>query len=206
MSKNIEVEVRGLLTEKQFKILNRLFEEEGVFVDNKDRVVVCYPDPETGSLVEECKTDIRVRTTNGIPEIIIKLGEWGHKDESRRELSLIGQRGEFDKMIIMLGALGHKKGIIAIRKGKVFHYKGIEFSLVEVPNHSYYFEAEIMVKNENRQKEATEKIEKICKELGLKILNQQGFFNYINKLNSESNEPFDFSSYKEGYFKKRFGI
>jgi len=206
MKKNIEVELRGLLSKKQFLALNKLFKEKGKFIDDKDRVVVCYPDPETGSLVEECKTDIRVRTTNKIPEIIIKLGEWGHKDESRRELSLVGKKGEFDKMIVMLAALGHRNGIVAIRKGKVYSYKGIEFSLVEVPNHSYYFEAEIMVSNKKLQEIATRKIEKVCHELDLDILSQQGFFDYINKLNAESNEPFDFSAYKEGYFKTRFRI
>jgi len=203
---NIEVEVRGIINKNKYDELNKLFGKEGKFLDHKDRVVVCYPDPETGSLVEQCKTDIRVRTTNGIPEIIIKLGEWGNQDESRRELSLVGKKGEFDKMILMLAAMGHKKGIMAVRHGKIYEYKGVEFSLVEVPNHSYYFEAEIMVKNEASKNEATKKITKICNELGLNILTQQGFFDYINQLNAESNETFDFTDYKEGYFAKRFGI
>lgn len=203
---NIEVELRGLLDKKQFRTLSKLFMEKGRFVSAKHRVFVSYPDPETGSLVEECKTDIRVRTTNGIPEISIKQGEWGSADESRREFSLVGKKGEFDKMVMMLAAMGHKKGVMAERKGAIYVYKGIEFSLVEVPGHSYYFEAEVMVKDKAAQQAATGKINKVCAELGLKTLSQQDFFAYINRLNTESNEIFDFKTYEEGYFNKRFGI
>jgi len=203
---NFEVEIRGLLTKKKYEELANLFSKEAKFLYDKDRVLVCYPDPETGSLVEECNTDIRIRTTNGIPEIIIKQGEWGSTNESRRELSLVGKKGEFDKMVMMLSALGHKKGVLAVRKGQVFEFKGIEFSLVEVPNHSYYFEAEVMVEDLEEQEKATKRINKICGELGLKTLSQQEFYDYINILNAESNELFDFANYEEDYFKKRFGI
>ena len=206
MAKNIEVEIRGLITNEQYYDLGKFLSENGKFLHAKERVAICYPDPETGSLVEECKTDIRVRTTNGIPEIIIKQGEWGNSNESRRELSLIGQKGEFDKMVIMLSALGHKKGVLVIRKGAVYEYKGIEFSLVEVPSHSYYFEAEIMVENKAEQEAAIKKISEVCEELGLKQLSQEDFFAYINRLNAEANEIFDFENYIEGYFSKRFGI
>jgi adenylate cyclase class IV len=109
-------------------------------------------------------------------------------------------------MIIMLAAMGLKKGIMAERRGNIYTYKGIEFSVVEVPDHSYYFEAEQMVTNMAEQKEASKNIEKICQELGLKPLSQQEFFDYINRLNNEANEVFDFSQYAEGYFHQRFGI
>jgi predicted adenylyl cyclase CyaB len=206
MLKRLEVELRGTITQEQYNNLNKFFQKEGKFIDHKDRIVVCYPDPETGSLVEQCLTDIRVRTTNGIPEIIIKQGEWGGSDESRRELSVVGKKGDFDKMIVMMAALGHKTGIMAVRKGKVYEYQGVEFSLVEVPNHSYYFEAEIMVTAEKDKAAATKKVKNTCEKLGLKVLDKQGFYDYINKLNAESNETFNFADYKEGYFKKRFGI
>jgi len=203
---NFEVEIRGLITKEKYIELETLFAREGKFKYAKNRILLCYPDPNTGSLVEECKIDIRIRTTNGIPEIIIKEGEWGGENESRKELFLRGKKGEFDKMVMMLAALGHKKGIFAERRGAVYMYKGIEFSLVEVPDHSFYFEAEVMVKSKDRQKLATEKILKICAELGLKPLSQQEFYDYINRLNAESNEPFDFANYQEGYFNRRYGI
>ncbi len=167
---------------------------------------MAYKDPTNNSQVKNIETDIRVRTTNGVPEIIIKLGGWGGVDESRKELSVVGRKGEFDKMIQMMAALGHKQGIVAIRKGKIYDYKGIEFSLVEVPNHSYYFEAEKMVSDEAEKKIAIKEIMKICGELKLETLTQQGFFDYIHELNTKVNEQFDYKNYEENYFAKRFGI
>jgi len=203
--KNTEVEIRGPLTEKQFLELQKKLSEEGKFVADKNRFAICYPDPDTGSLVENCNTDIRVRNTNGIPEIIIKKGKWGAVDENRREFCLTGKPGEFHKMIMMMGAMGFTKGVSVIRRGKIYKYKGIEFSLVEVPNHSYFFEAEIMTSQENKEK-ALERIGKVCKDLGLNLFSEKDFYDYIHILNKEANKQFNFEKYSEGYFLENFGI
>lgn len=205
MIKKIEVEIRGPIKESDYKRLNRFFLNEGHFIDHKNRIAICYPDPETGSYVENLKSDIRVRSTNGIPELIIKKGKWGGK-ESREELSLKITKGEFDKLVMIMGALGFKKGITVVRNGKIFDYKGIEFSLVQVPNHSYYFEAEVMVTKKSEVKKTRENMETICKKLGLTLFDDKDFYNYINKLNAEANVAFDFEKYKPGNFKKKFGI
>ncbi|OGD57345.1 hypothetical protein A2V71_00820 [Candidatus Berkelbacteria bacterium RBG_13_40_8] len=205
MTKKIEVEIRGPITERKFEDLNKLFKKDGTFLSEKDRIVLCYPDPESGSLVEDVNTDVRIRTTNGIPELNVKQGKWGG-NESRREFSLVGKNGEFDKMVMMMAAMGFKTGVLAVRKGKVYQYKDIEFSLVEVPHHSYYFEAEMMVGDEKDIENAQKKMRKTCANLDLEVWDDKGFYEYINKLNSESNEDFDFKNYKEGNFAKRFGI
>jgi len=205
MNKKIEVEIRGPLSKEQFEFLNKTFKKQGKFIAGKDRIALCYPDPTTGSLIEKVNTDIRIRTTNGIPEINIKLGKWGGH-EHRHEMSLVGKNGDFDKMVMMMAAMGFKKGIVAIRKGKVYKYKNIEFSVVEVPGHSYFFEAEIMVGGKSEVTKAKEKIRTICKNLSLKTFSDESFYDYIHQLNGEANEKFDFKNYKEGYFKRRFGI
>ena len=43
--------------------------------------------------------------------------------------------------------------MLCVRKSKVYEYEGIEFALVEVPGHSYYYEAEKMAhENEDAEK------------------------------------------------------
>lgn len=73
-----------------------------------------------------------MRVTNGIPEIIVKIGEWSGT-EQRKELSFFGKQGEFDTLVEIFAALGFRKGMMCERKSKVYEYKGIEFALVEVP-------------------------------------------------------------------------
>lgn len=203
--KNIEVEVRGPLTEEHRCELVEKFEKEGKFIENKDRAMVCYPDPESGSLVEDLNTDIRVRNANGIPELIVKKGKWGATDESRREYSLKGKPGQFHEMIEMLGVMGFCQGMAIVRLGKVYMYKGVEFSLMEVPGHSYFFEAEIMSKAEEKE-DALRNIKKVCKDLGLEVFTEKAFFEHINVLNKEANIDFKIEDFSEDYFFEKFGI
>jgi len=203
--KNIEVEVRGPLSEEQRCELTEKFEKDGKFVEEKNRFMICYPDPESGSLVEDLNTDIRVRNTNGVPELIVKRGKWGEANESRREYSLKGKKGQFHEMIGMLGAMGFCRGMAIVRLGKVYMYKGVEFSLMEVPGHSYFFEAEIMSEEKDKA-EALKTIRAICKELGLSVFSEKEFYAHINVLNEEANKEFKIEDFNDDYFFDRFGI
>ena len=202
--KNIEVEIRGPLSAAQYEKLASYFAKEGKEKGKKERVLIDYSTYLPGG-VEERKKDIRVRVTNGIPEIVVKVGEWGGT-EQRKELSMLGKPGEFDTLVEIFGHLGFKKGTLAERKSRVFEYKGIEFALVEVPGHSYYFEAERMAHRGEDTKKITEEMTAVCAGLGLTVFDKRGFFDYIAVLNREANGVFDFDRYVPGDFKKRYGL
>lgn len=205
MSKNIEIEQRGPLSQEQLASVKKLFSEKGTFVEKKDRVLIDYSTFIPGEEIAGRTRDIRIRCTNGIPEIVIKLGAWGGA-EARKELSFKGAPGNFDTLAQIFGALNLRKGILCVRKSEVYTYKGIEFALVEVPNHSMYFEAEILAESEATKDAAIAEIGSVCAELGLSIYSQADYFAYIDRLNKESNEVFEYANYTDGYFKKRFGI
>ncbi len=204
MEKNIEIEIRGPLLKEEFDNLVKFFENEGKKTSEKNRVLIDYSTFLEGG-VENRKKDIRLRVTNGIPEIIVKVGEWGGT-EQRKELSAFTKSGEFDTLVEIFGELGFGKGMLCVRKSKVYEYKDIEFALVEVPGHSYYYEAEKMANKKEDSAELIKEIENVCKELGLNIFDKKQFFAYIDKLNKESNEIFDYKNYTSNYFKNRFGL
>ncbi len=204
MEKDIEIEIRGPLCRGEFDKLVRFLGVRGEKTAEKERVLIDYSTFLEGGLRER-KKDIRLRVTNGIPEIIVKIGRWG-EGERRRELSVTAGRGEFDKLVEIFGALGFQKGILATRRSKVFEYRGIEFALVEVPNHSYYYEAEKMASKNEDADTITEEITGVCKELGLAIFSREQFFQYIDQLNREANEVFDYTKYTPGYFRNRFKL
>jgi adenylate cyclase class IV len=204
MDKNIEIEIRGPLSKEEFDNLVKLFEVEGEKTSEKDRVLIDYSTFLEGG-IEKRKKDIRLRVTNGVPEIIVKVGEWGGT-EQRKELSAFTKPGEFDTLVEIFGELGFIKGILCVRKSKVYEYKGIEFALVEVPGHSYYYEAEKMATNKENGDNLIKEIENVCKELKLSIFDKKQFFEYVNKLNKEANEVFDYRNYTSNYFKNRFNL
>lgn len=205
MEKTIEVEIRGRLHKDQYEKMLAVLQEKGEFKTKKDRVLIDYSTYLPNEGIRERTRDIRLRCTNGIPEIIVKLGNWGGS-ERRKELSVLTAKGEFDKLVQIFAALGLTKGILCIRKSVVFMYKGIEFALVEVPNHSYYFEAEKMASETDDKEKTKLDILESLKKLGLTAFTDEEFFQYIELLNKEANEVFDFDVYTENYFKERFGI
>ncbi|MCL5411420.1 MAG: CYTH domain-containing protein [Patescibacteria group bacterium] len=203
--KNIEVEVRGPISKKKLLELEKIFRKSGRFKTLKERVLIDYSTFLPNGNMRERTKDIRLRITNGIPEIIVKLGKAGGL-ETRKELSVLVGKGEFETLVQIFGALGLVKGALCVRKSRVYDYRGVEFALVEVPNHSYYFEAEKLVSDEEDLKKAEKDLKNICQELNLSLFSDEEFYNYIEILNKEANEVFDFDNYREGYFKNRFGV
>ncbi len=203
MSKNIEVELRGLLTADQAKDLTDFLLKNGHPKGEKHRVLVDYSTFLPGG-VRDRKKDIRIRITNGEPELIIKLGGWGG-EESREEVSVFTRDTTFDVLARAMSELGYKKGVCAERFSKVFDYKDVEFAIVEVPNHSYYFEVEKMVAS-NEEPEALSELRELCKSLELECLDAEGFYQYIEALNKEANLVFDADKAPKDFFRATFGV
>ena len=204
MKNNIEIEVRGPLSKEQFETLSTLLQKEGQKITDKNRILIDYSTfLEDG--IENRKKDIRLRVTNGIPEIIVKIGEWGGTDQ-RKELSILASQGDFDTLVQIFGELGYNKGVLCVRRSKVYRYKGIEFALVEVPGHSYFFEAEKMGSEQDNLEKITEDIKLVCSDLKLNLFDNAQFFNYIEQLNKEANKVFDYAEYTTNYFKSNFDL
>lgn len=111
----------------------------------------------------------------------------------------------FDDLVRIFGCIGLEKGMLCVRNSWVYDFKGTEFALVEVPNHSYYFEAEIM-SGAGEVVVARKKLFEVLEELGLRIWSEQQFFAYIRTLNKEVNQVFNFHDYRTGDFAKRFKV
>jgi adenylate cyclase class IV len=202
--KNVEVEMRGSLTAEQYARLKSFLDKNAKKTSTKNRVLIDYSSFLPGEMKDR-KEDIRLRITNGVPEMIIKLGGWGAVDQ-RKELSVTTGPGTFDTLVEIFSVLGYTKGMLCQRKIEVYEYKEVEFALVEIPGHSFFYEAEKMI-SENQDMETTaQEIRSVCSELELPIFTGDEFFAYVETLNREANEVFDFSKEGSGYFKKRFGF
>lgn len=203
--KNIEVEVRGPLSKSEFIKLEKYLKKNGSFKLDKERILIDYSMFIPTEGLEGRTKDIRLRVTNKIPEIIVKIGKMGGI-ESRKEISVLANQGDFDKLVQIFAAIGLTKGMLCVRKSKVYTYKGLEFTLVEASDHSFYFEVEKLISSDDNREQTQRELIKICQKMGLKLFDNEGLFSYIKKLNKEANEVFDFKDYKENYFKQRFGL
>lgn len=203
--KNIEVEVRGLVRGGEHRQLIAKLQAGGKQIGTRSRVLIDYsyflPDGD----IQKRTRDIRLRISNGVPEIIVKVGSWGGK-EQRQEYSIMCENEEFNKLVETFAVLGFRRGAMCFRRSKIYNFKGSEFVIVEVPNHSRYFEAEILVEKESETTLAQKKLQSICADLGLRIFNDKEFVEYVEILNNESNQVFDFDKdWNENFFIDKYG-
>jgi len=77
---------------------------------------------------------------------------------------------------------------------------------VEVPDHSYFFEAEIELSEEEGTEHAQSKLREVLSDLNLVTYSDAEYFAYIELLNKEANIIFDANLESETYFKDTFNI
>lgn len=200
----IEVEHRGLLDEKKFNELNKFLKKNGKSLGEKDRFSVIYYSPgnKDFELEKSNPVDLKVRITNKKSELVLKYGKWGGKD-ARKEFQFPIDSEKFEEMLEFLQILGFYSGVLQATKTKAYMYKGTEICLVEAPGWGNYFEAEILADSESIEA-ADKKLTSVCGELGLKVADENEFYELLESMNARPGFKFDFKKEKFLDIKKRF--
>ena len=202
MSK-IEVEHRGLITKEEFNRFKHFFRKNGKYLGEKKRFSLIHNTSEKS--VREIKdnpVDIKLRLTNKKPELAVKYGKWSGKD-ARREFNFSLEPNMFDDMLELLKILGYHKFVLMANTKYDYFYHGIEFSLVKVPDWGFYFEAEILTK-ESFKEQADRKLDHEIVELGLKVLDEDEFYDLLDELNNRRGFRIDLYKVSLKEIKKRF--
>jgi|JI10StandDraft_1071094.scaffolds.fasta_scaffold01975_38 hypothetical protein len=201
---HIEVEVRGEIPKAKFDELTNLFTCEGKFVERKERVLIDYSSalPEQG--IEGRTLDIRLRSTNGNAEIVVKKGSWGGTDSRIESITKIAD-GEFSQAIHTFALIGYMRGMVCHVVNHVFEYQGIEFVLREQGPY-FVVEAELLATNDEDALTARKRLQEVCAEIGIALFDDTAFYAFIEKVNTEVNYMYDFEKDGADYFRKRFNI
>jgi len=208
--KKIEVEVRGLLSKREYSRVVEKLKKEGELVKNFKRILIAY-----STFTEGNTSDIRCRITDDEPELIAKVGE--QSSLNREEIEVKLAKGAFVDAVKFMKALGYSKGIISLRLSERYMFKGVEFTIVRPiiirgnlkKVHSIYYEAE-KLSDEKDIEDAKANVVSVIDELKLKIfaehkkdiessnlLSKSSFYEYVEQLNKEANAEADFT--KDGY-------
>ncbi len=195
MTGQIEVEFIGPINEKKYKELKTLFEKEGKFNKEKERLSLMYfrdgKIPRDITEIKDELVDLRFRVTNKEPEIVLKYGNFSGS-HARKEVSINLEKDNAKDQIELLNLLGWNRGVIYATRTFVYVYHGIEFSLVEIKDYGYNFEAEILT-TENKVEEAKEKLSKELKLLNLEVFDDEGLNMQCNAINNKKELIFDFA-------------
>ena len=176
----IEIEFRGPLTKNEFQKLLNFFKKEAKFVKRMKRKTFVFEN-------KDKTLDLKVRTTDGIPEIVLKKGFMGAV--RREEIILQLKTDSIKEAVRLFSLLGHNKGIIAIRDNYIFNYKNIEFALVKCPGGYCFYEAELI--NNKRIKNPEKHIKEILKSLNLKAWSEKEVYNFMMYCKKNIDEHFE---------------
>lgn len=187
----IEVEVRGPLSKDQHQSLLLFLKQHGKYLGRKERQMLCCMDLETLKNDNGNGLDIRSKITNGKAELSIKKGKWGGSD-FREEISVNLAEGEYLNLVKSLQLLGYDRVIWVERHSERYiltqEESEFEFALVEVPEHSVFFEIELLVAEETNILAAKKRLEELCKGLNLHIFSDEEWFAHVDMMDREANK------------------
>ena len=179
----IEIEFRGPLTKNEFQKLLNFFKKEAKFVKKMKRKTFVFEN-------KDKTLDLKVRTTDGILEIVLKKGFMG---AVRREEIILPLKTDFIKEAVRLfSLLGHNKGIIATRDNYIFNYKNIEFALVKCPGGYCFYEAELI--NNKKIKNPEKHIKEVLKSLNLKAWSEKEVYEFMMYCKKNIDEHFEYKN------------
>jgi len=178
--------------------------KNGKFLGEKDRFSVIYYSPGNNDfeLEKNNPIDLKVRITNKKSELVMKYGKWGGKD-ARMEFQFPIDSEKFEEMTEFLQILGFYSGVLQATKTKAYMYKGAEICLVEAPGWGNYFEAEILTDSKSIEA-ADKKLAQVCDELGLKVANEDEFYELLESMNARPGFKFDLKKERFSEIKNRF--
>lgn len=205
MVKDIEVEVMGSLSAEKFKEIKKLFDEKAVFEKKKERLSFMYfkgKIPKDVAEIKEEMVDLRWRVTNKEPEIVLKYGNFTGS-HVRKEIALHPNKEDLNEYVEFLKLIGWHLGVVYATKTQVYTYKEIEFSLAEIKDYGYNFEAEILTDKANSEN-VKEKIIKELSLLGLKPFEEEGLNKQCNTINNKKELQFDLNEVSFDEIRKRF--
>jgi adenylate cyclase class IV len=201
-----EIEQRGRLSKEKFLELDKIFRKDGEFVDVKKRLSLIWcTSVNSAAEVKDEKIDLRLRVTNGEGEVVLKHGKWSGSD-SRKEFSFpVKDADNFWDYLEFVRILGYHKFLVTDTIKNDYHYKGIEFSLVEIPKWGYYFEAEILV-DEDGIDAANKKIEEIVHSVGLELIDETGYHELLDSINARPGSRIDLDTVDMDDLKSKFEV
>ncbi len=186
MSSNaIEVEITGRLTPLQADALRAA--STGENKKRLDRYFVNFSTEE--SLARHL--DVRTRVTNGKPELIIKQGAWG--SGVRREVSVPCGAGSFVDLTAALVALGWTRACGGRRVIERFDIGDVEISIVEVPDYTLFYEAEVTA-SPDAASGARRDLESWAAARELHVFTPEEYKTFVLDLDANANEEFDFTA------------
>ena len=174
IEKNIEVELRSLLNEKQFIDLNDFLIKNGKDLgeDNKDSHFFILPD-------KLLKVTDNITKNNA--KITLKLQRIGLGSDFE-EIDVNFFREDVPKIVKIFNILGFNNHLYSYQNRHNYLYKDIEFAIKYTVSWGFHCEMEMMVADKKDAPKAVKQMNEVASELGLKIMTDEELKKFLTKI------------------------
>lgn len=176
---NIEVEIRGLLTEEQYARIISFLDKNAEEKEVDDRKTIFFMIP-----------DKTLKVTNylgkGKAKIALKVGHFV-TEISQKEYELYIGPDQFDIAIEIFKNLGFDKTQNTEQKRINYKYRNCEIAIKWSLDWGYHFEMEKVIGASENQAQVREELISIASELGLKIMSDQQFAKFVEEIDKKHN-------------------
>ncbi len=174
MKKSIEIELRGLLTEKQYNSLTERLTKDGVAFESDDKDTYFFN--VSSGIFKLCDEISKDRG-----KLSLKIGseETGALDEQE----IIFERNLVPAFLHFFAEIGFAKHHLVPQKRKNYFLKDSTLSLKYTPDFEYHFELEgALLNNESQIDAEKERLQIICKHYGLTPLTSKEIADRIRNI------------------------
>lgn len=167
MLKNIEVEIRGLLNNQEYKDLIDFLDKNGTNkeLDNRNTVFFIIP----GKTLK-----VSQQIDKNITKIALKMGDIV-KDDAQTEYEIFFTLEQYDIAVNIFKNLGFNDIQITTQKRVNYMYKGASFSIKWSKDWGYHFEIDTVINEEQSIDDTKKKLLKLARSLNLSIMNEEEF-------------------------------
>ncbi len=162
MTKNIEVEVRSFISEKQYEELLNFFKEKAKLLKEDLQETIYF----------DCEEDLRIQKNKFFSKIWMKKGKL--HDDKREEIEVKTKKEDFNKIKKIFNYLGYNTEIKWIRERNIFLWNDVTVCLDYTKGFGYIIEMEKLTDEVNSEKEYLN-IKKNLKSLNIKITPKKEF-------------------------------
>ena len=176
--KQIEIELRAMFDEEKFASLKNYLDKNAEYLGQDDKDVHFYIFP-----------DKLLKVTDNISKesakLSLKLNRIGQGTDFE-EIEFPIARADVEKAVKMFDSLEMTDNVIySFQSRHNYVFKGVELALKYSSEWKHHLELEIVVDDESQKEAAEKKINKVAKELGVKIMSEEELKEFVKKVEAE---------------------
>lgn len=175
--KNIEVEIRGFLTENKYRNLGKYLDENAKSKTIDDRETVFF-------MIPGATLKIARQLQKNTAKIALKTGQISKGGQKEYEIEI--KPDAFEEAVDLFKELGFKDIQRTSQKRVDYKYRNwCEISLKWSKDWGYHFEIEKVISKNELMGKTRKKLMEIAKELGLNVISEDEFMEFAAKVDEK---------------------